>query len=83
MACSEDVQYFQFDKDGNMLVYEPGSGFSGECHLVRPGDELNLSWNRSKNLVSDASNSVSQSHVLPQPDSDSTVKAEDFQWTSR
>lgn len=37
---SEDVQYFQFDKEGNMYVFPPGSGFTGEAKLVKPGDEL-------------------------------------------
>ena len=36
MAQPEDVQYFQFDKDGNMFVYAPGAGFSGQCQLVKP-----------------------------------------------
>ena len=36
----ESVQYFQFDKDGNMFIFAPGSGCSGEVELVRPGDEL-------------------------------------------
>ena len=34
------MQYFQFNSEGNMFVYSPGSEFSGECKLVRPGDEL-------------------------------------------
>ena len=25
----ENVQYFQFNKYGNMYAYEPGSGFNG------------------------------------------------------
>ena len=40
LKCSESVQYFQFDKDGNMYVFEPGSGFSGPCVRVEPGFEL-------------------------------------------
>ena len=38
MIASEDVQYFKFDSECNMFVYEPGAGFSGDCHLVSPGD---------------------------------------------
>ena len=34
------MQYFRFDEQGNMFVYEGGAGFSGECHLVSPGDEM-------------------------------------------
>ena len=40
MCQSESVQYFQFDSEGNMFVYPAGAGFSGEPHLVRPGDEI-------------------------------------------
>ena len=40
MVQSEDIQYFSFDKEGNMYVYEAGAGFSGDCHLVKPGDEM-------------------------------------------
>ena len=40
MCSSEPVQYFKFDQDGNMYMYEPGAGFSGEAKLVQPGDEL-------------------------------------------
>ena len=40
LCKSESVQYFQFDQDGNMFIYGPGSGFSGIAKLVRPGDEL-------------------------------------------
>ena len=40
MCASQPVQYFQFDSDGNMFVYPPGSGFSGIPKLVQPGDEL-------------------------------------------
>ena len=46
MIASEDVQYFRFDSDGNMFMYEHGAGFSGDCHLVSPGDEL--MFNQSK-----------------------------------
>ena len=23
-----------------MFIYEPGSGFNGDCHMLKPGDEL-------------------------------------------
>ena len=42
LAKSEDVQYFQFDHDGNMYVYEPGSGYTGVPRKVEPGEELHL-----------------------------------------
>ena len=40
LCASESVQYFQFDKEGNMFVLSAGSGCTGEAKLVRPGDEL-------------------------------------------
>ena len=40
MAESEDVQYFQFDSQGNMFVFKPGSGFSGPSVKVEPGFEM-------------------------------------------
>ena len=40
MAEVESVQYFQFDQQGNMYVFAPGAGCTGESKLVRPGDEM-------------------------------------------
>ena len=37
---SESVQYFQFDSMGNMYVYPPGAGCTGELKLLKPGDEM-------------------------------------------
>ena len=34
------IQYFQFDEEGNMFMFPPGSGCSGVPKMVRPGDEL-------------------------------------------
>ena len=31
--------FFQFDQEGNMYVFEPGAGCSGDARLVKPGDE--------------------------------------------
>ena len=42
LAKPEDVQYFQFDSDGNMYVYEPGAGCTGVVRKVAPGEELHL-----------------------------------------
>ena len=28
------MQYFKFDADGTMYLYEPGSGMEGNCHKV-------------------------------------------------
>ena len=52
LVCLEDVQYFQFDEQGNMFVYQPGAGFSGICKKVAPGEDFNLTWNTS-NLEND------------------------------
>ena len=43
MAQSEDVQYFQFDSEGNMYIYEGGAGCTGIPRKVAPGEELHLS----------------------------------------
>ena len=48
LAASESVQYFQFDKKGNMFMYPAGSGFSGVPQLVQPGDELFLECKSDK-----------------------------------
>ena len=43
MAQSEDIQYSQFDKEGNMFIFEPGAGCTGVPRKVEPGEELHLS----------------------------------------
>ena len=40
MSQLETVQYFQFDNEGNMYIFAPGTGCTGESKLVKPGDEL-------------------------------------------
>ena len=40
MISSELVQYFQFDSEGNMYVFRPGSGFSRPSIRVEPGFEF-------------------------------------------
>ena len=40
LVSNETVQYFQFDSDGNMYMYAPGAGCTGNTKLVKPGDEL-------------------------------------------
>ena len=59
----ESVQYFQFDKEGNMYVFEPGSGFSGCCLRVEPGFKLNECSENSffSDGVSGESSSVTKS----------------------
>ena len=34
------MQFFQFDREGNMYVFAPGAGCTGPTRLVRPGDEM-------------------------------------------
>ena len=51
LAKPEDVQYFQFDSNGNMYVFEPGAGCSGLARKVEPGEEWDLT-NLSNSNVS-------------------------------
>ena len=34
------MQYFQFDSEGNMYIFQPGSGFSGPSVKVEAGFEM-------------------------------------------
>ena len=72
LAASEDVQYFQFDSEGNMFIFEPGSGFSGPAVKVEPGFEMQTytqeNWFRDSGVVmSDGSDesafALSQSQI--------------------
>ena len=37
---SEDIQYMRFDSEGNLYLYEPGSGISGEpCKVIQMGSD--------------------------------------------
>ena len=45
IAKPEDVQYFQFNSDGNMYVYKAGAECTGAVRKVAPGEELNFSSN--------------------------------------
>ena len=40
MAKPESTQFFQFDHEGNMYVFAPGAGCTGDAKLVTPGDEM-------------------------------------------
>ena len=40
MADPESVQFFQFDSEGNMYMFEPGAGCTGASRCVEPGDEM-------------------------------------------
>ena len=45
LACPKTTQFFQFDSKGNMYVYAPGAGCSGDAKLVTPGKEFLFSNN--------------------------------------
>ena len=38
MAMPESMQFFQFDSKGNMYIYAPGAGCSGDTKFIAPGD---------------------------------------------
>ena len=68
LACLESVQYFQFDSDRNLFVYEPGAGFSGNCVRVEPGFDLN----EISQMYSSAKSSLACDGVLQVQKSEST-----------
>ena len=69
LKASESVQYFQFDSVGNMFIFEPGAGFSGNSTLARPGDQL---FTEGRSLVqSNASVNISQCMLSKQVAGDS------------
>ena len=53
MVASESVQYFQFDQQGNMYIFEPGAGFSGNATLVHPGDDTIFDQSSARNFTSE------------------------------
>ena len=40
MCEPETVQYFQFDKEGSMYIFDAGAGCTGVPKMVKPGDKL-------------------------------------------
>ena len=63
MAQSEDVQYFQFDQQGNMFIYETGAGCTGVPRKVEPGEELHLSLWSEVNVTETSVKSEVQSSM--------------------
>ena len=63
----ETVQFFQFDSDGNMFMFPPGSGCSGQPILVRPGEELfqpnKSQFYQEKTEICNAENSATPTEV--------------------
>ena len=62
----ETVQFFQFDAEGNMYMFEAGVGCSGVPKLVRPGDEL-FSHNLSKKSAECVMELVQPIDIEPSP----------------
>ena len=62
LHASEDVQYFQFDKFGNMYVYKPGSGFLGPSLKVEPGFMMQevVDMMQNLSLISDVTETQSE-----------------------
>ena len=58
LAAPESVQFFQFDKDGNMYVFPPGSGCAGVPKLVHPGDEFTFSGIQEESKVANSAVNV-------------------------
>ena len=79
MIASEDVQYFKFDSEGNMFVYEPGARFSGDCHLVSPGDELSLHGRRASPKDNDYVTSQGESVMSTQSQCDGSSSCSEQQ----
>ena len=70
MALAESTQFFQFDSKGNMYVYAPGDGSSGDNKLVAPGDELifsnSMQWEqREAPLLSQAARPSDIASICP------------------
>ena len=40
LANTDSIQYFQFDCHGNMYIYAPSAGCTGQAKFVAPGDDL-------------------------------------------
>ena len=68
------MQYFQFDEQGNMFMYEAGAGFSGQCKLVRQGDELFTDVNVQSSTVEPSGCLIDK-----REGSDGMVNCSDFQ----
>ena len=59
MAQSESVQYFQFNNEGNMYIFEPGAGFTGECKWVDVGFEWDGDMSTMFSLCTSVSDGLS------------------------
>ena len=60
MSQVETVQYFQFDKEGNMYVFPAGSGCSGVPKLVHPGEEFLFEDGEDVNSTQSSCEGISQ-----------------------
>ena len=78
MALADSTQFFQFDSKGNMYIYAPGAGCTGEAKLVTPGDELIFSnstqWEEKQSpLLSNVSATSEQAVPLTCPVADTAM----------
>ena len=64
LAQVETVQFFQFNSDGNMFMFPPGTGCTGIPKLVKPGDEMTFSGDSSGFSQEVNENEISSSSVL-------------------
>ena len=53
LSKPEDVQFFQFNEQGNMYIFPPGSGCTGVPKLVQPGDEMIFGQSNEKSVEID------------------------------
>ena len=60
------MQFFQFDKEGNMFIFAPGAGCTGPTKLVKPGDKLifNSSYNPSNWTTESVATSQEEGDLL-------------------
>ena len=62
----ETVQFFQFDSEGNMYMFEPGAGCTGVPKFVPPGEEMIFSGHSDGKL--EASSNTWTQEVVVKPE---------------
>ena len=73
LAASESVQFFQFDQQGNMFVFEPGAGCTGMTTLVRPGDDLIFDSHSRSNVSVEQLSQSEHLALIPSSSSSETL----------
>ena len=65
LESPDSTHFFQFDSMGNIYIFAPGAGCSGEAKLVRPGDKLIFSsiyqWHQREGPSMSFSNATEES----------------------